>query len=271
VFGGEVPWWAQRRTADPDGAAGPVPALEKMVAAIRKRCPQARVLVRGDSGFCRQDILAWCQSQRAVYYCVGLAKNAVRLERLQPTLAEARARRGLTGGPSTRVFPQFEYQTGQSWSRGRRVLGKADGRAGGDTPRFAVTNLPAAGFAAEATVARFEPARLDEIGYGPRAEMENVRKQQGLDWEAERLRTHDLARHQLRLWLATWAYLLRERMRALGGAGGELRAVRAGAGLVVSGHRLTTTWRPRHFQKFTPGEHCHPNSWHIAATVLDPA
>ena len=229
VFCGAVPLWAQLRTADQDAAAGTVPALEKIVAAIRKRSPQARIIVRGDAGFCREEIMAWCESQHEVYYCLGLAKNSVLLERLAPALCDARARRCLTGTPSARVFTEFEYQTQKTWSRARRVLGKAEVSAAGDNPRFLVTNLPAGGFPDEGDPTRFEPARLYEEFYCARGAMENVLKQQVLDLEADRMSTHYLASNQLRLWLATLAYLLLDRVRAIGCAGTELARATAGS------------------------------------------
>jgi hypothetical protein len=229
VFCGDVPLWAQLRTADQDGAAGTVPALEKIVAAIRKRSPRARILVRGDSGFCREEIMAWCESQPEVYYCLGLAKNSVLLERLAPALFDARARRCLSGAPSTRVFAEFEYQTQKTWSRARRVIGKAEVSTAGDNPRFVVTNLSAGGFAEDADPTRFEPARLYEGFYCARGEMENVLKQQVLDLEADRMSTHYLASNQLRLWLATLAYLLLDRVRAIGCAGTTLARATAGS------------------------------------------
>ena len=73
---GDFPLWAQLRTSDKDGADGVVAALEKIVPAIRKRCRRARIIVRGDSGFCREEIMAWCERQPNVYYCLGLAKNS---------------------------------------------------------------------------------------------------------------------------------------------------------------------------------------------------
>ena len=148
---GDIPLWAQLRTCEHEAAHGVVPALEKIVAAIRKRCKKARIIVRADSGFCREEILAWCESQREVYYCLGLEKNAKLIEILGPALAEARARHCLAGAPSVRVFSEFEYQTRQSWSRARRVIGKAEVMSGGENPRFVVTNLPAQGFKGERT------------------------------------------------------------------------------------------------------------------------
>ena len=82
AFVGDFPLWAQLRTADHEAAHGVVPALEKIVAAIRQRCRQARIIVRGDSGFCREEIMAWCEGQKEVYYCLGLAKNTVLIEHL---------------------------------------------------------------------------------------------------------------------------------------------------------------------------------------------
>jgi hypothetical protein len=225
-----VPLWAQLRTSDHDAAHGVVPALEKIVAAIRKRCKRARIIIRADSGFCREEILAWCERPpRGGYYCLGLAKNSVLIEELQPALAAARARRCLTGAASAREFTEFEYQTQESWSRARRVIGKAEVLAAGDNPRFIVTNLPARGFKGDPDRGRFSPQRLYEEFYCGRGDMENVLKQQTLDLAADRMSTHHLASNQLRLWLATFAYLLLERVRAWGLAGTELAAATVGS------------------------------------------
>jgi len=227
VFVGDVPLWAQLRTSDRDAADGVVAALEKIIPAIRKRCKRARIIVRGDSGFCREELLAWCE-QHGVYYGVGLAQNPVLVGQLQPALAAARARRCLTGAASARVFAEFEYQTQKSWSRARRVIGKAEVMAAGDNPRFVVTNLPARGFKGDADRTRFTPQRLYEEFYCGRGQMENVLKQQTLDLRADRLSTHHLASNQLRLWLATLAYLLLERVRAWGLGGTELARATVG-------------------------------------------
>jgi hypothetical protein len=161
---GDVVLWAQLRTSDHGGDEGVVPALEKIVAAIRQRMPRVRIIVRGDSGFGRDEIMTWCEGQRGVFYCLGLSKNAALIARLGPALGEARARRCLCGAPSVRVFTEFEYRTRESWSRPRRVIGKAEVMAEGENPRFIVTNLPAAGFKVEKDRERFEPARLYEEG-----------------------------------------------------------------------------------------------------------
>lgn len=227
---GDIPLWTQLRTSDQDAAAGVVAALEQIVAAIRRRCRRARIIIRADSGFCREEIMSWCERQRpVVYYCLGLAKNSVLIGRLQPVLAQARARRCLTGAPSARAFTEFAYQTVKSWSRARRVIGKAEVMAAGDNPRFIVTNLPAGGFKEDEDRTRFSPARLYEELYCGRGEMENVLKQQVLDLEADRLSTHYLASNQLRLWFAALAYLLLARARTVGLHGTELARATVGS------------------------------------------
>ena len=222
VFAGDVPLWAQLRGSDQDVAFGVVPALEKIIFALRQRCPKARVIIRGDSGFCREEIMSWCEGQSEVYYCLGVAKNAVLIEGLAETMAQAQARRCLTGGASVRCFTEFAYQTIRSWSRARRVIGKAEVMAEGENPRFVVTNLPREGFVDEKQPDRFSPQYLYEEFYCARGEMENVLKQQVLDLKADRLSTHHLASNQLRLWLATLAYLLLERLRTVCCRGTEL-------------------------------------------------
>jgi hypothetical protein len=211
-----------------DAAEGVVEVLAKLVGAIRKRCQWARIIVRGDSAFGREEIMAWCEAQPpVVYYCLGLGPNSRLVAMLQDALAAARARRCLTGAPSAREFKELEYQTRRSWSRSRRVVGKAEVMAGGDNPRFIVTNLPWEGFRGEDRE-RFCAARLYEELYCARGDMENQLKQQVLDLQADRMSTHYLASNQLRLWLATLAYLLLDRMRALGLRGTELARATAG-------------------------------------------
>lgn len=229
AFAGDYPLWAQLRTSDKDAADGVVPALEKIVRAIRRRCRKARIIVRGDSGFCREEILAWCEGQKEVYYCIGLAKNSVLEELLGPAMAEARGRYCLSGASGVREFAQFMYQTKHSWSRARRVIGKAEVLAGGENPRFVVTNLPASGFKDDTQRNRFEPRRLYEQFYCARGEMENVLKQQVLDLRADRMSTHHLASNQFRLWEAMLAYLLLERLRTWGLSGTELEAATVGS------------------------------------------
>jgi hypothetical protein len=230
AFVGDIPLWAQLRTSDHDAAYGTVAALEQIVSVLRRRCKKARIIIRGDSGFCRDEIMAWCESQPEVYYCLGLAQNSVLLQQAEQAMIDARARRFLTGAVCARVFAEFEYETKtKTWSRARRVIAKAEVMAQGENPRFIVTNLPAEGFKADEDRTRFTAARLYEELYCARGEMENVLKQQVLDLKADRMSTHYLASNQLRLWLATFAYLLMERVRALGLWGTELAQATMGS------------------------------------------
>lgn len=228
IFAGDTPLWSQLRTCDRDGAEGVVPALTKIVAAIRKRCKRARIIVRADSGFCRDEIMTFCEAQEEVYYCLGLGRNPVLLKRLTPALVNARMRYSLTGAPSVREFAEFEYQTQESWSRSRRVIGKAEVVNGDNNPRFIVTNLPAKGFKGDEDRKRFATAPLYEGFYCARGEMENVLKQQVLDLKADTMSTHYMASNQLRLWLSMFAYLLLERVRTLGCRGTELARATVG-------------------------------------------
>lgn len=226
---GRIPLWAQLRTAEHAAAWGAVEAVQKVVAAIRKRIPGVRIILRADAGFANDELMAWCESQEEVYYCIGLQQNPRLLEQLRPAMAEARARQILCGGAATRQFVEFEYRTLQSWSRTRRVIGKAEVTALGDNPRFVVTNLPAGGWEEDEDRTRFEPRRLYPEMYCGRGRMENVLKEQLLDLKADRVSTHHMESNQLRLWLSTMAYLLLERIRAVGLAGSELADATVGS------------------------------------------
>jgi hypothetical protein len=224
VVCGEVVLWAQVRTGDHDFKEDVLAALKQIIPAIRKRIAGARILVRGDSGFCREELMLFCEQEREVYYVVGLAKNPVLAGKIQQSLFWAQARRCLTGQASVREFCQFEYQTLKSWSRKRRVIGKAEVTAEGANPRFVVTNLPEKGF----DQGKLGPQRVYEEIYCARGYMENVLKQQTLDLEADRMSTHYLSSNQLRLWLATFGYMLIERLRALTLQGTDLARATAG-------------------------------------------
>jgi hypothetical protein len=251
VFAGDIPLWAQLRTADQNAALGALEALQTIVAAIRKRCPNARIIVRADGGFCGENIMAWCEQEREVYYCLGLIKNSVLERLLEPAQAMAQARKCLAGGASVRAFGEFEYQTVKTWTRDRRVIGKAEITSEGYNPRFVVTNLPAEGFAADKDQARFLPQDLYEKIYCGRGQMENVLKQQVMDLEGDRMSTHHMASNQLRLWFSTFAYLLMDRVRALGLVGTELAQATVGSirlKLMKVAARVTVSVRRVHVQ-----------------------
>jgi Transposase DDE domain group 1 len=227
VVCGNIVLWAQLRMGDTDPKEDVVAALAQIIPALRKRCPKARILVRGDSGFCREELMVFCEGRDQVHYVLGLAKNPVLVRRMEEQLFWAAAKRCLCGTASSREFNEFEYQTRESWSRVRRVVGKAEVTAQGENPRFVVTNLPAEGFAQD-PLGPLTAAVIYEQVYCPRGNMENVLKQQVLDLEADRMSTHYLASNQLRLWLASLAYLLMERFRSLTLQGTQLANATAG-------------------------------------------
>jgi hypothetical protein len=214
VFCGTVPLLAQLRDCQRDASEGTVEALKKIVPVIRARFGRkVRIIVRADSGFAREEIFAWCE-EHGVYYCLGLARN----ERLQAQLATAFAAlhqqiEAQEVALPCRQFVEFAYQTRTSWSRSRRVIGKAEVLEKGDNPRFIVTNLPKEGFAGEETE-RFAATALYEKFYCARGEMENRIKEAQQDLFADRTSTGWMASNQLRLWFSAFAHLLLSVLRA---------------------------------------------------------
>lgn len=217
AYVGDVPVWAELRTADGDAARGTVEALGQIVCEIRKRCPRARIVVRADSGFCREELMAWCEAH-GVFYVLGLARNARLLALLAPTLRRVRERACLCGG-RTREFAELKYRTLDTWSAKRRVIGKAEFLGDKDNPRFIVTNLEEADHAA---------APLYEEVYCGRGDMENAVKEHQLDLFGERLSCAGFASNEVRLLLASFAQLLVERLRAIGLKGTALAQATAG-------------------------------------------
>ena len=218
VVCGSVVLWAQLRVGDTDPKEDVLRALATILPVIRRRCPRARILVRGDSGFCREELMAFCEAE-AIDYVLGLPKNAVLNRKIEAHLAMAAARQCLCGGVNVREYTEFDYQTQKSWSRSRRVVAKAEVTAQGNNPRYVVTSVSSEERAAQS---------LYEDLYCERGNMENVLKQQTLDLRADRLSTHHLGSNQLRLWWAAFAYLLMERLRALTLQGTELAEATVG-------------------------------------------
>lgn len=175
---------------------------------------QLRTADRGASGFCREAILAWCEAHR-VDYVIGLARNARLFGELTPALVRAREQ-AVLGGGTARVFAEFRYRTLDTWSRARRVIGKAERLGDKDNPRFIVTSLTRRG------------DELYEQVYCARGEMENRIKEQQGDLFGERLSSHGFAANQLRLWLSAFAYVLMERLRAVALKGTALAQATAG-------------------------------------------
>jgi hypothetical protein len=217
-FCGDIPLWAQLRTSGQDASTGTVEALEKIVAAIRARFPGAKIVVRADSGFSREPIMAWCEGQKEVYYLIGMARNA-RLENIvAPAMERAKVRHCLTG-VACREYLETSYTTLESWSRSRRMLCKAEVIAGMKTnPRFVTTNIPIQGIAAangEILMSGLVE-ELYEKGYCGRGDAENMIKQMVLDLHADRTSSSWMASNQMRLWFSTLAYLILERVRTIG-------------------------------------------------------
>ena len=214
-FCGNIPFWAQLRPSNIDASKGTVEALAKIVRAIRQRFGRkVRIVVRADSAFAREAIMRWIEDQRELYYCFGLAKNPRLSKALGPALARAREKACLVGGTPVRFFTEFSYRTLNSWSRSRRVIGKAEVLPQGDNPRFIVTNLPAQGWPEDKEEERFGPEKLYEKFYCARGEMENRIKEQQLELFADRTSTHFMGSNQLRLWFSTFAYFLLQRLRS---------------------------------------------------------
>jgi hypothetical protein len=205
IFCGEHLLCARLRTADQDGAAGTVEELARIIERLRRRWPETRIIVRGDSGFCREDLMSWCEAQ-GVDYVLGLAKNSRLKAAIATEMVEAKGHYEATG-QAARVFKDFRYQTRKSWSCERRVIGKAEYMAKGENPRFVVTSL-----SAEALDAR----ALYEDLYCGRGDMENRIKEQQLALFADRTSTHEMRSNQLRLYFSSFAYVLMQTLRRLG-------------------------------------------------------
>jgi hypothetical protein len=208
VFCGEHLLCARLRRSNIDGAAGVVEELERIVGQIREHWPQVEIVVRGDSGFCREALMSWCETN-AVHYVLGLAKNERLVAAIASDLEWAELTYDITG-LATRYFADFQYQTRESWSRARRVVGKAEWLPKGPNPRFIVTSL-----AAE----RYEASHLYEAVYCARGDMENRIKEQQLDLFADRTSAGTMWANQLRLYFSSLAYCLLQALRRLGLAG----------------------------------------------------
>jgi len=204
IFCGDPLLCARLRPSNLDASSGCVEELKRIVAQIRKAWPEVKITIRGDSGFCREELMAWCEQER-VDYVLGLAKNERLKVAIGPELEQA-ARQYAETGQSARVFTEFAYQTRESWSRERRVVAKAEHLEKGSNPRFVVTSLAAETRAAQA---------LYEDLYCARGEMENRIKEQ-LMLFADRTSTAFLRSNQLRLDFSSAAYLLVEALRRLG-------------------------------------------------------
>lgn len=235
VFAGDHLLGARLRTSDRDGADGTLDELKRIVPQLRKAWPNTRIIVRGDSGFCREWLMSWCESNH-VEYILGLARNDRLTQIITAELDGAREMWELTDKAS-RVFKDFTYRTRSSWSKKRRVVGKAEHLERGANPRFVVTSLDAKAW----------PAReLYEDLYCARGEMENRIKEQQLDLFADRTSSWWMRTNQTRLYFSSMAYVLMSELRRIGLAGTELARAQCGTirlRLLKIGARVRVTVR----------------------------
>jgi hypothetical protein len=237
IFCGQHLLCAKLRQANGDVAAGAVEELARIVEAIRARWPGVRILIRADSGFCREEIMAWCEAN-GVDYLLGLAKNDRLKEAIAQELAEAK-RLYEQSGEASRVFKDFVYRTRTSWSRERRVVGKAEHLSKGGNPRFVVTSLSAD---------QVDARTLYEQIYCARGEMENRIKEQQLCLFADRTSASVMRANQLRLWFSSMAYVLMQALRQYGLKGTEMeraqcdtirvKLLKVGAEVILSVRRI---------------------------------
>lgn len=206
IFAGEHLLCSRLREANRDGAAGSVEELERIVRRIRAAWPKVQIIVRGDSGFCRDWLMSWCEKER-IDYILGVARNP----RLEAKIAPMMGLATLTAesrGRSVKLFTCFEWQTHETWSRARTVIAKGEHTGTGPNPRFIVTSLKCR------TIE--DAKRLYCKLYCARGDMENRIKEQQLYLFADRTSAHTMRANQIRLYLSSLAYVLMHAVRRLG-------------------------------------------------------
>jgi hypothetical protein len=212
IFCGDHLLCAKLRPSDIDASTGSVKQLDRIISRIRQEWPQVEIIIRADSGFCREIIMSWCESHHGVDYILGLAKNERLKQAIASEMEQAKEQYEQTG-QSARVFKDFEYQTLESWSRSRRVIGKAEYLGKGENPRFVVTSLSAE---------QIDARSLYEDKYCARGDMENRIKEQQLFLFADRTSAATMRANQLRLWFSSIAYTLLQALKRLGLPGTRL-------------------------------------------------
>ena len=254
IFAGDQLLCARLRPANRDAAAGAVEEVSRIVAQLRERWPQVKIVLRADSGFCREELMGWCEANH-VAYVFGLARNQRLAKIIGAQMHQARMLHQ-SSGKAARLFAEFSYRTRKSWSQERRVVAKAEYLDKGQNPRFVVTSLGAEEWAARDLYERF---------YCARGEMENRIKEQ-MCLFADRLSTDEMKGNQLRLYFAALAYTLIEALRRLGLQGTEwaqaqvdtirLKLLKIGALVRISARRIVLEmssaypWKDRYAQVF---------------------
>ena len=216
IFAGEHLLCARLRPSNQDASAGSREEVARIVAQIRARWPAVRIILRGDSGFCREELMAWCENH-GVDYVFGFARNERLRRKIARQLHAAKQQHQRTG-KAARVFAEFRYRTWTSWSRPRRVVAKAEYLEKGENPRYLVTSLDAPDWPAQ---------ELYEHLYCARGEMENRIKEQ-LSLFSDRLSSETLRANQLRLYFSSLAYVLVHALRRLGLAATEWATAQVG-------------------------------------------
>ena len=209
IFCGDQLLCARLRPSNIDASAGSLEEVRRIVAQIRERWPKTQIILRADSGFCREELMAWCENH-AVDYLFGFARNERLRRKIAKQMRQAKREHQRTGR-AARVFTEFFYRTQKSWSRSRRVVAKAEYLTGKENPRYLVTSLGKEAWPAQ---------KLYEQLYCARGEMENRIKEQ-LSLFSDRLSTENLRSNQLRLYFSALAYVLVEALRRLALAGTE--------------------------------------------------
>jgi hypothetical protein len=211
IFCGDHLLCARMQESNKDASAGSVEEVERIVEQIRRAWPKVEIVVRGDSGFCRDALMSWCE-ENSVHYVLGLARNPRLVERIGQQMKKA-AKRYAQTGKASRVYGHFRHRTLRSWSRKRRVIAKAEYLAKGRNPRFVVTSY---------SRKEYDAQTLYEQEYCARGEMENRIKEQQLYLFADRTSAHEMFANQVRLWFASVAYLLMSAFRRIGLRGTEM-------------------------------------------------
>src|SRR5258707_3557866 len=207
VFCGDHLLCARLRPSNMDASAGSLEEVQRIVRQIRARWPKTSIILRAESGFCREELLAWCENND-VDYVFGFARNKRLRKIIGRAMQEAQQEPRRTGKPA-RVFCEFAYRTKKSWSRTRRVIAKAEQIEGKENPRYLVTSLDKEAWSAQ---------KLYEQLYCARGEMENRIKEQ-LSLFADRMSTETLRANQLRLYFSSLAYVLIEALQRIGISG----------------------------------------------------
>ena len=219
IFCGDHVLCCRLRKADIDAAEGSVAEVSRIVGQIRERWPGTRIVLRGDSGFCRDDLMVWCEDN-GVDFVFGLARTSRLQNRIARQLRRSRSR-SAKNGKAARRYCDFRWRTVDSWSRTRRVVAKAEGLPGprGANPRFVVTSLGRD---------RIGTNALYEELYCGRGDMENRIKEQQLDLFADRTSTATMRANQLRVYFSAFAYTLMVTIRQFGLAGTRMAAAQCG-------------------------------------------